>query len=65
WPRLYRLQDDLAEQHNLADKLPIRRGYLAALLRAELTGRKRPGAGEAAVIDDEIRESLRALGYLD
>lgn len=63
WPRLYHLEDDPEEEHNLAERYPIRTAYLASLLRQKLaTGTFLPA--EEAAIDEELRRSLEALGYV-
>lgn len=55
---------DLLESKDLALASPVRAGYLRALLRArELERRQGLTAGEG-VIDEEVREQLRALGYI-
>lgn len=62
---LYDLWFDPGETRNLASERPVRTGFLAGLLRSD---ERTPGAGAPGVdveIDDELRESLRALGYLN
>jgi len=62
-PRLYDLVSDPAEQHNLAGERPVRAGYLASLLRRQLQA-EQVLASEEAIIDDQIRKDLQALGYV-
>ncbi|PYQ59690.1 MAG: hypothetical protein DMF53_18375 [Acidobacteria bacterium] len=61
---LYDRQADPGEHRDLADERAVRTGYLRAhLLAAE---RRRKGALQAgtAVLDEELRKELQALGYL-
>jgi arylsulfatase A-like enzyme len=63
-PELYRWDADPNERENLAEKDPVRTGWLTAQLRLELL---RASAGLKAAptpIDDEARKALRALGYI-
>lgn len=64
-PRLYHLGEDPGERENLAQQYPVRAGYLAALMQAKLAATERSLPREAAAIDDGVRKSLKALGYLD
>ncbi len=64
-PRLYHLVDDPLEAEQRAAASPVRTGYLTTLLHTWMAA---PGSrlqGEEAVLDPELRERLRALGYLD
>ena len=65
WPRLYRLGEDRGELENLAEQYPVRAGYLAALMRRKLALGGSALPTEDAAIDDDVRKSLEALGYLD
>jgi arylsulfatase A-like enzyme len=67
---LYRQPSDLFETHNLSETYPILASYYrAALLREmERLGRSRPeisNTARKAMIDEEIRQELRALGYVN
>ncbi len=64
WPRLFDLAADPEELAELEGERPLRLGYMAAQTRARLA---RPGglSAERADLDEELRDSLRALGYLD
>jgi len=64
WPRLYDLEFDPGELEELSESHPVRAGHLATVQRRHLF---HGGAGleaEAAVVDEELRQSLRALGYV-
>jgi arylsulfatase A-like enzyme len=62
---LYDRAADPAERASrLADR-PVRAGYLRARLRARELARRGALGPEPAVIDEELRRDLRALGYLD
>ena len=63
-PQLYRTQTDAGEQTEVGDAHPVRRGFLLTLLRARLAEGRSLAAG-AVTLDDELRKSLEALGYLD
>ncbi|MEM7586657.1 MAG: sulfatase [Acidobacteriota bacterium] len=69
WPRLYRPSEDPGEQHNLAERYPLRVGYLATAIRrkmaADLAAAGTRLDAEQGVIDPSVEKSLRALGYLD
>ncbi len=63
--RLYDLSADWGERKDLRDQQPIWAGYLLSLLKY-----RREIGGEGAVafeaeIDDDLRQRLEALGYLD
>jgi choline-sulfatase len=60
---LFARQDDPAETRDLVRERAVRAGYLRSLLRAAESGGARLRAGEGTV-DDELRERLRALGYI-
>ncbi len=63
--RLYDLSNDWGERTDLTEQQPIWTGYLYTLLkyRRELgTARASPLEGE---IDEDLRQRLEALGYLD
>ena len=56
---------DPGESRDLAAERPVAAGYLRALLKAremQKRGSLKAGQGE---LDDELREQLRALGYID
>lgn len=62
---LYHRRRDPGEQRSLAERRPVTNGYLRSLLRArELLNEGALQPGEAEV-DEETREQLRALGYLN
>jgi arylsulfatase A-like enzyme len=60
---LFARRDDPAERRNLVRERAVRAGYLRSLLRGTESGGARLRAGEGTV-DDELRERLRALGYI-
>lgn len=64
---LFDWKRDPEEQTNLSRERPIHTAVLSALLDDRLYRQEQQGrlAPEEAEIDDELRESLRALGYLD
>jgi arylsulfatase A-like enzyme len=61
---LYRLDANLHEGPDLAERNPVRAAHLAAYLRAELLTARRGLTPERATLDDESRAALHALGYL-
>ncbi len=63
-PLLFRLDRDPGETEDLAERHPVRAGYLRSLLRRHLLAAA--GAGRAAAVgpDPELRRGLEALGYL-
>ncbi|MCD4748322.1 MAG: sulfatase-like hydrolase/transferase [Thermoanaerobaculales bacterium] len=59
------LKEDPLERDNLADQRPVEVGFLRALLsRTGASWEKREDV-EAAVLDQDLEENLRALGYLE
>lgn len=60
-PALYRGKD---EYHDLAEKYPVRSGFLASLVRAEALRGRRGFKAEDAEMGEEILRGLDALGYL-
>ncbi len=66
---LYDLEHDPAEQKDLARESSVDVGFFRGLLRAYLdearTRHEASQPGGEVVLDDETRERLRALGYLD
>jgi arylsulfatase A-like enzyme len=60
---LFDLRADPSEERNLADELPVRRAVLEGLLRERLAA-SAPGETEEVELSDDLRRSLRALGYL-
>lgn len=61
---LFDRKEDPAERDNRAGKSPVGLGYMRALLAAKEREKRqtlRPGEG---VMDDELREQLKALGYI-
>ncbi len=62
---LYDLESDPHERHNLAEQRPEDARQLAATLDQLLAERTAGTPPEAPVIDDETREKLRALGYIE
>ncbi len=65
WPRLYDLATDPTELENLADRYPVRTGYLAAVIRRKLAAPDVRLEAADGVIDEGVKKSLQALGYLD
>ena len=64
-PLLFDLEKDPAERRDLAAAEPERAAALEAELRAQLQrAAQESPPRQAATIDDEVREQLRALGYL-
>jgi arylsulfatase A-like enzyme len=64
-PELYDLSDPSPAAPNLYAERPITAGYLAALLRKHMqTVAPIPDTADIS-IDGELRENLKALGYLD
>ncbi|MEE8366935.1 MAG: sulfatase, partial [Thermoanaerobaculia bacterium] len=61
---LYELSSDPHETENLAATLPIRVGYLAALIQRKLADTHHLLSSEEVEIDPELEKSLEALGYL-
>jgi arylsulfatase A-like enzyme len=61
--RLYDLAADPLERRDLAARDPVWRGYLLSQL-AHQRARPRREEAPAAAMDPELRERLRALGYL-
>jgi arylsulfatase A-like enzyme len=62
--RLYDLAADPGERRDLADANPVRRAWLAALVRGELLAARGGLRPERAALDEEARRALAALGYL-
>jgi choline-sulfatase len=60
---LFDRRSDPGEMRDLAADLPVRAGYLRALLLAKEREGPRLEAGEGEV-DEELRKQLRALGYV-
>ncbi len=60
--RLFDLEKDPAERHDLADQEPAARDRLRLLLDRHL-GRASLGGGQEAALSEEEIEELRALGY--
>ncbi|HEX2254754.1 MAG TPA: sulfatase [Thermoanaerobaculia bacterium] len=63
-PLLYDRRTDPAERHDLAAERPVLAGWLATAVRRKLAATPATGPAETAVIDEETRRRLRALGYL-
>lgn len=61
---LYDLAHDPTEQTNLAGDRPVLRGYLLAALRRWVSQQPSLLTAEEAVIDADLEERLRALGYI-
>lgn len=62
---LYDLQADPGEEINLVETDAPRASRMAAALRAVMQAPRGPGgAGQAVELDEDVRETLRALGYL-
>ncbi len=61
-PRLYHVAEDPGETVELAERFPIRAGYLASLIRGKLASGRTEA--EAAAVDEQTRKALEALGYL-
>lgn len=64
WPRLYDLATDAGERVDLAEMRTVRTGFLAAALRRRLASTGVALDAETAIVDESLRESLRALGYV-
>ena len=62
---LFDLRVDPLERENLAGRYPIRVGYLTSLIRAELRSRHTAGGTQPVALDEETRQRLEALGYLN
>ena len=63
--KLFRRDLDPDEQRNLADRYPVRVGYLATLIRAEMNHRPLAANSKPVELDAETRHRLEALGYLN
>lgn len=63
-PRLFDVVADPGELRDLAAERPVRVGYLETLLRKRLASADGVPKAAEAEIDDELRRSLEALGYL-
>ena len=63
--QLYDLERDPLELDDVAERHPVRVGYLATLIRSELGQRPDGRESEKIDLDDATAERLRALGYLD
>jgi arylsulfatase A-like enzyme len=61
---LYDRRSDPKEQSDRAADRPVRSGYLAARIKAEELPRKGMLKAREGLIDPELREQLRALGYI-
>jgi arylsulfatase A-like enzyme len=61
---LYRWREDVAETEDLSDAYPVLAGYLRTLTAERLLAPEERLEADQAVIDEELEESLRALGYL-
>jgi arylsulfatase A-like enzyme len=61
---LYDRGGDPGERLDVFEEHPVEGGYLRALLRARESGREPSVTAVPAVIDDELRRELQALGYL-
>ena len=63
---LYNVVRDPFERHNLSATEPLLAGYMNQILQEKLAASTRVAEkAEAAELDDEARENLRALGYVD
>jgi arylsulfatase A-like enzyme len=66
-PDGYELFDRVAdpgEQHDVAGEHPVIVGYLATLLADHVASTPRAPSARSAVIPDDVRQNLRALGYV-
>lgn len=63
--QLFNRRVDPEERVNLADLNPLRVGYLASLIREEMRNRPIDGASRSVELDEETRQRLEALGYLN
>ena len=63
-PQLFRLGRNGEEGPNRLAENPVRAGWLLAQIRAEILRSRQGLKPEAAQLDAEARERLRALGYL-
>ena len=61
---LFHLTEDPLEREDRLEEFPVRGALLAALLEAKLRRQDHALTTEEAVLDPELEESLRALGYL-
>lgn len=61
---LYRWFDDPGELHDLAITRPVLAGYLATRIKEALQRPEQVHEAEEAIIDEELADELRALGYL-
>jgi arylsulfatase A-like enzyme len=62
--RLFDREDDPTEQHDVADEHPITVGYLRTLLAERVAAGPSPLPARNAVLTDEVRRNLKALGYV-
>ena len=63
--QLFHRPTDPTEQRNLAAEHPVLVGYLASLIRAEMSRPPQSGAAQPVELDEETRRRLEALGYLE
>jgi hypothetical protein len=62
---LFQRARDPAEQVNLAERLPVRTGFLATIARCRVAERSvAPPAPSLQDFEGETRRALEALGYL-
>ncbi|MDJ0847405.1 MAG: sulfatase [Myxococcota bacterium] len=62
--RLFDLERDPLQRHDLAEMSPVWRGYLLSQLEHVERRPRRHGDAPTAEIDADLRERLQALGYL-
>ncbi|MCZ6508579.1 MAG: sulfatase-like hydrolase/transferase, partial [Acidobacteria bacterium] len=62
---LYRLADDPLEKHNLIETQPEEFQVLRRLLGAWLADTAKGSRADSPEVDEEMRQALEALGYLD
>jgi hypothetical protein len=63
--KLFHRRRDPEERENTAPLYPVRVGYLTSLIRFELSSQPVEGASRPAELDQETRQRLEALGYLN
>jgi arylsulfatase A-like enzyme len=62
---LYDLRTDPAEKHNLVEEKPVWKGFLLSLLRHRRAFWPAARNVENAEVDETLRKTLKALGYID
>jgi len=62
---LYDVGEDPGEYIDLSDERPVEMTRLGTLLDDYLSNGAKDGEDDSIVLDEEIREKLQALGYID